>query len=96
MVYEGYRPLSDWLTQHDDYFIVKYHPEYSDDVDECVSCANWVREKTQRKYPHDISMRITITLCRDIYEITNLSGGRSSGNSIVSLSRAEIYIIPPS
>lgn len=96
MVYEGYRPSDNWLTRNYEYFIIRFHPEHRDDVEECISSANWVREKTRLKYPHELPMKVTITLCRDIDEVDRLSNGRSSGNSLVDLTRADIFIVHPS
>jgi len=96
MVYEGYRPSDNWLTRNYEYFIIRFHPEHRDDVEECISSANWVREKTRSQYPHELSMKVTITLCSDIDEVNRYSNGRSLGNSIVGLTRADIYIVHPS
>ncbi len=98
MVYEGYRPVDPWSTRNYEHFIIRYLPEHQEDVEESISSADWVREKTRSKYPHELSMKVTITLCSDKDEVKRLSNGRSRalGNSRVNLTRADIFIVHPS
>jgi len=95
-IYEGFHSSDNWYTRSFEYFIIRFHIEHRDDVEECLISANWVREKTRSMYPHEISMKVTITLCNDIDEVYRLSNGRSLGNSIVGLNKAEIFIVHPS
>ena len=87
---------SEWLTKYNDFFIIRHHPEYNNQLEETFRAAQYVREKTQKKYPHNLGMRVTITLCRDKKEIKSLSRRESIGSSSVGLQKAEIIILNPS
>ena len=85
----------DWLTIENEFFIIKYHPGQKEDAEEALTCAMWVRENTLKKYPHNLNLKIPITLYSDRDEIM-AKEGVSHGISHVGRSRARIGILSPS
>lgn len=85
----------EWFEQDSEYFKIRFHMEQRNEIEETITLANLVREKTQKKYPHNLGMRVTITLCRDKNEMNNLTGREIAGYSNVSPNKAEIIILRP-
>ncbi len=85
----------DWLTIENEFFIIKYHPGQKEEAKEALTCAMWVRENTLEKYPHNLNLKIPITLYSDRDEIMGKEGVYPA-ISHVGRSRASIGILSPS
>jgi len=85
----------EWLTIENEFFIIKYHMGQEEDADEALTCAMWMRENTLEKYPHNLNLRVTITLYSDRDQI-KAKEEVCTATSHVDSSSASIGIVSPS
>ena len=91
----AYGEDDDWDSIENEFFIIKYHPGQKEEAKEALTCAMWVRENTLEKYPHNLNLKIPITLYSDRDEIMGKEGVYPA-ISHVGRSRASIGILSPS